>query len=94
MYLPAVITCIIALPLDEILEVVTPHVAIEDILNLRLLVIINDSGWWWMVMLTSWNEVRERYGQLDDQKDWMEASELGWQGQAVDSMSNASFDCE
>jgi hypothetical protein len=36
MYLPAVITCIVAFPLDEILKVVIPHVTIKDLLNFIL----------------------------------------------------------
>jgi hypothetical protein len=46
MYLPAVVTHIIVLPLDEVLEVVVPHVAVKDILNLILLIAIDDHGWW------------------------------------------------
>jgi hypothetical protein len=45
-YLPAVIACIIALSLDEVLEVVVPHAAIKDLLNLILLIAINNYGWW------------------------------------------------
>jgi hypothetical protein len=46
-YLPAVMTCIIALPLDEILKSVVPHAAIKDFLYLILLVAVDK---WWRVM--------------------------------------------
>jgi hypothetical protein len=51
MYLLAVMTCIIALPLDKILKAVVPHVAIQDLLDLVLLITVDDRGWWWRVML-------------------------------------------
>jgi hypothetical protein len=59
MYLPAIVTCIVALPLDEILESVVPHAAIKDLLYLILLVAVDDSGWWWRVMLMTCNWVGE-----------------------------------
>jgi hypothetical protein len=58
-YLPAVMTFIVALPLDGVLELVIPHTSIKNLLNLILLVAIDDSGCWWRVMLTTWNGVRE-----------------------------------
>jgi hypothetical protein len=58
-YLPAVMTCIVALPLDGVLELVTPYTTIKDLLNLKLLVTIDDSGRWWRVTSTNWNGVRE-----------------------------------
>jgi hypothetical protein len=42
MYLPAVITHVIALPLDEILKVIIPHVTIKDLLNLILSLSVNN----------------------------------------------------
>jgi hypothetical protein len=60
MYLLAVMTHIVTLTLDEVLELVVPHMAIKDLLNLILLVTINDSGWWWRVMLTIWDRVSVR----------------------------------
>jgi hypothetical protein len=41
MYLPAVMTCVVAFPLDEILKAVIPHVTIKDLLNFILILIIN-----------------------------------------------------
>jgi hypothetical protein len=65
-YLLAILTHIIALPLDEILKAVIPHMTIKDLLNLILLVAINNSGWWWRVMSMTWNRASKHYGQLDD----------------------------
>jgi hypothetical protein len=56
-YLPAVITCVAAFPLDEILKVVVPHVTIKDLLSFILVLAINDSLGRGMLM--TWNGVRE-----------------------------------
>jgi hypothetical protein len=45
-YLPAVMTCIIALPLDEIFKVVISHVAIKDLLDFIFIVAV-DNSWGW-----------------------------------------------
>jgi hypothetical protein len=65
MYFPAVMTHIVAIPLDEVFEAVVPYMAIQDLLNLVLLIAVDNSGWWGRVMLMTWNGVREHYKQLD-----------------------------
>jgi hypothetical protein len=92
LYLPAVITCIIAFPLDEILKVVIPHVTVQNLLYLILFLAIDDS--WGRVMLATWNVVRECYGQLDYWEDWVKTLEPGCQGQAVGSVSDVGFNYE
>jgi hypothetical protein len=52
-YFPTVITHIITLPFDEVLKMVVPHTAIQDLLNLILAIAINNSGWWGRVMSMS-----------------------------------------
>jgi hypothetical protein len=42
MYLPAVITCVIAFPLDEILKAIVPHSTIKDLLNLIPVLAVSD----------------------------------------------------
>jgi hypothetical protein len=59
MYLLAVMTCIIAFPLDEILETVIPHVTIEDLLYLIFVLTIYNSWGWRRVMSMTWNGVGE-----------------------------------
>jgi hypothetical protein len=82
---------IIAFSLDEVFKVVVPYVAIQDLLDLVLLSTINDSGWWWRVISTTWNGVRERYRQLDDR---VEVLEVRWESQVIGSMSDTGFNCE
>jgi hypothetical protein len=50
---------IIFLPLNEILELVVPHAAIEYLFDFILLVTINNHRWWRRVMSMAWNRVRE-----------------------------------
>jgi hypothetical protein len=69
MYLPAVITCIIAFQLDDILEAVIPHATIKDLLNLIFILAIDDSQGWRRGMSMTWNWVRERWGQFDNRED-------------------------
>jgi hypothetical protein len=59
MYLPAVITHIIAFPLDEILKAVIPHAAIKDLLDFIFILAVNDSQGWRRGMLMTWNGVME-----------------------------------
>jgi hypothetical protein len=59
MYLPAVITCVITFPLDEILEMVIPHATIKDLFNFIFILAINDSWGWGRGMSMTWNGVRE-----------------------------------
>jgi hypothetical protein len=58
-YFPAIMAHIIAIPLDEILETVVPHVAIRNFLDFILLVTIDNCQWWWRVVSTAWNGVKE-----------------------------------
>jgi hypothetical protein len=48
MHLPLVITLVIALPLDQVLQVVVMHLAVQYSLDLILFLTINESwGWEW-----------------------------------------------
>jgi hypothetical protein len=105
MYLPDVVTCAVTFPLDEILEAVIPHETIQDLYTFCkwkcynyncfiFILAVNNSQRWGSGLLMTWNGVREHWGQLDNGEDWVETSELGWQGQVAGSMSNAGFDCE
>jgi hypothetical protein len=57
MYLPAVITCVIAFPLDEILEVVISHATIKDLLNFIFVLAINNHQGRRRGMSMTWNWV-------------------------------------
>jgi hypothetical protein len=58
-YFPAVMTCIVALPLDEVFKAVVPHTAIKYLLDFIFLAAVDDYRWWRRVVLMAWNRVRE-----------------------------------
>jgi hypothetical protein len=56
MYLPAIITCVIAFPLDEVLETVIPHATIKDFLDFIFVLAVDDSWRWRRGMSTGVGE--------------------------------------
>jgi hypothetical protein len=88
MYLPAVITCVLAFPLAEILDAVIPHATIKDLLDFIFILTIDNSQGWRRGMLMIWDGVRECYGQFDKGEDPVEMSEL-WQGQVGPMQASA-----
>jgi hypothetical protein len=92
MHLPLVITLVIALPLDQVLQVVVTHLAIQYRLNLILLLTVDKSwGWGWRRLLAR-DGIRKCGGQLDHRKDRVKATEVGREGKAVCAMGDTSFD--
>jgi hypothetical protein len=77
MHLPLVITLVIALPLDQVLQAVVTHSAIQYRLNLILLFTVDECcGWGWR-RSTARNGIRKRGGQLDHGEDGVKAAEVG-----------------
>jgi hypothetical protein len=65
MHLPLVITLVIALPLDQVLQAVVTHSAIQYSLDLILLLTVDESwGWGWR-RLSARDGIRKCGGQLD-----------------------------
>jgi hypothetical protein len=65
------------LPLDQVLQVVVTHLAIQYRLNLILFLTIDESwGWGWCRSLAR-NEIRKCGGQLDHGEDEVKAAEVG-----------------
>jgi hypothetical protein len=68
MHLPFVITLVIALPLDQVLQAVVTYSTIQYRLDLILLLTINESwGWGWRRSLAR-DGIRKHGGQLDHGK--------------------------
>jgi hypothetical protein len=64
-YLPLVITLVIALPLDQVFQAIVMHLAIQYCLDLILLLAVDEScGWEWQ-------------GQLDHGEYRVKAVEVG-----------------
>jgi hypothetical protein len=71
------VTLVIALPLDQVLQAVVTHSAIQYSLDLILFPTLDESwGWGWSRLLAR-DGIRMRKGQLDHGKDWVEAAEVG-----------------
>jgi hypothetical protein len=77
MHLPLIVTLVIALPLDQVLQAVATHSAVQYSLDLILFLTINESwGWGWCRSLAR-DGIRMCEGQLDHGEDWVEAAEVG-----------------
>jgi hypothetical protein len=76
MHLPLVITLIIALPLDQVLQVVVTHLAIQYRLDLILLLTVDEScGWGWRRSLAR-DGIRKCRRQLDYREDGVKVAEV------------------
>jgi hypothetical protein len=90
-YLPLVITLIIALLLDRVFQAIVTHSAIQYHLDLILLLAVNKScGWGWRG-LSARDGIRKHGGQLDHRKDGVKAAEVGRESKAVCAMADTSF---
>jgi hypothetical protein len=92
MHLPLIVTLIIALPLDQVLQGILTHSAIQYSLDLILFLAIDKSwGWGWCRSLAK-DEIGMCKGHLDYGKDWVEAVEVGGESEAIYTMANTGFD--
>jgi hypothetical protein len=91
-HLLLIVTLIITLELEQVLQVVVTHLAIQYCLDLILLLTINKScGWGWRRSLAK-DGIRRCRGQLDHREDGVKAEEVVREGKAVCAMANTSFD--
>jgi hypothetical protein len=92
MHLPLIVTLVIALPLDQVLQAVIMHPAIQYRLDLILFLTIDEScGWGWCRSLAR-DGIRKRGGQLDHGEDSVKTAEVGRERKAVCAMADTSFD--
>jgi hypothetical protein len=91
MHLPLIVTLIITLPFDQVLQVVVTHLAVQYSLNLILFLTVDESwGWGWR-RLSARDGIGMRKGQLDHRKDWVEAVEVSGKSEVVCAMANTGF---
>jgi hypothetical protein len=77
MHLPLIVTLVITLPLDQVLQAVVVHSAVQYSLDLILFLTVDKSwGWGWR-RSSARDGIRKCGGQLDHRKDWVEAVEVG-----------------
>jgi hypothetical protein len=77
MHLPLIVTLVITLPLDQVLQVVVTHLAIQYCLDLILFLTIDESWRWGWCRLSARDGIRKRGGQLDHGEDRVKAAEVG-----------------
>jgi hypothetical protein len=92
MHLPLVITLVIVLPLDQVLQAVVTHLAIEYHLNRILFLTVNESWGWGWCRPSARDGIRKRGGQFDHREDGVKAAEVGREREAVYTMADTSFD--
>jgi hypothetical protein len=91
MHLPLIVTLVIILPLDQVLQAVVTHSAVQYSLDLILFLTVNESWGWGWCRSSARDQIRKRGRQLDHGEDGVKAAEVGWQSEAVCAMANTGF---
>jgi hypothetical protein len=77
MHLPLIVTLIIALPLNQVFQVIVAHLAIQYRLDLILLLTVDEScGWGWCGS-SARDEISKHRGQLDHGENGVKAAGVG-----------------
>jgi hypothetical protein len=92
MHLPLIVTLVIALPLDQVLQVVVTHSAVQYSLNLILFLTIDKSWGWGWCRSPARDGIRKHGGQLDYGEDGVKAVEVVRESKAVCALANTRFD--
>jgi hypothetical protein len=79
MHLPLIVTLIITLELDQVLQSVVTHAAVQDSLDLILFLTVDKSCGWGWCRLSAKDGIGRCWRQLDDGEDGVEAVEVGGQ---------------
>jgi hypothetical protein len=91
MHLPLVVTLVITLPFNQVLQAVVLHLAIKYCPYLILLLTVNEScGWGWH-RPSARDGIKESRRQLDHREDRVKAAEIGREGKVVCAMADTSF---
>jgi hypothetical protein len=87
--LPLIVTLIVTLELEQVIQAVVTHPAIQYCLDFILLLTIDKRG----KCRSSANDgIRERGGQLDRGEDGVKAAEVVREFKAVCALADTSFD--
>jgi hypothetical protein len=79
MHLPLIVTLIITLELDQVLQSVVTYAAVQDSLNLILFLTINKSCEWGWCQSSAKDGIRRCWRQLDHREDGVKVVEMGGQ---------------
>jgi hypothetical protein len=78
-HLPFIVTLVITLELEQVLQLVVTHAAVQDSLNLILFLTIDESCGWGWCWSSAKDGIRGRWRQLDHREDGVKVVELGGQ---------------
>ena len=91
-YLPGVFADVVALPFDQVFEVVVAHAAVQDLLdNVLLFAVDQDRGWGWQRLGRGWGP---GVCEFDYQEDRVESAKRKRQGYAIRAVADFCFDRE
>jgi hypothetical protein len=89
--LPLIVTLIATLELEQVLQAVVTHPAIQYCLNFVLLLTIDESCGWGKRRSSANDGIREHRGQLDRGEDRVKAAEVVREFKAVCALADAGF---
>jgi hypothetical protein len=92
MHLPLTVTLVITLPLDQVLQVVVTHLAIQSSLDLILFLTIDESWGWGWHRSSARDGIGMCKGQFDHREDGVEAAKVGGKSEVICAMANTGFD--
>jgi hypothetical protein len=90
--LPLIVTLIVTLELEQVLQVVVTHSAVQYGLDLVLLRAVDESCGWGKHWSSAKDGIRERGGQFDCGEDRVKVAELVRKFKAVCALADAGFD--
>jgi hypothetical protein len=90
--LPLIVTLVVTLELEQVLQSVVTHPAVQYCLDLILLFTIDESCGWGKRRSSANDGIRERRGQFDHGEDGVKAAEVVREFKAVCALADASFD--
>jgi hypothetical protein len=90
--LPLIVTLVVTLELEQVLQAVVTHPAVQYCLNLVLLFTIDQSCGWGKRRSSANDGVRDRGGQFDRGEDRVKAAEVVREFKVVCAVADASFD--
>jgi hypothetical protein len=83
---------VIPVPLDQVLQSVVTHAAVQDSLNLILFLTVDESWEWGWCRSLARDGIRKHRVQLDHGEDGVKAAEVGGQSEVVCAMADTGFD--
>jgi hypothetical protein len=90
--LPLIVTLVVTLKLEQVLQAVVTHLAIQYGLDLVLLLAVYKSCGWGKHWSSANDGIRECGGQFDCGEDGVKAAELVREFKSVCALADASFD--